>query len=161
MLRPKVWSNFLTITEAVSGGLKVWTRIRSLNLCRERLRSGRQNATNDEEVNKMRRQYKQRQTWIPSVREAARFENVQMCVFVRPKSTLLSFCLFFLCEASNCKVEWVQRGSLYCLFLCFSYARLQTVKWSELKKELYFHSFWIFRSLYSLQPHLRKTKESK
>ena len=35
----------------------------------------------------------------------ARFKNVQMFIEARPKATLLSFHMFFLCEAPNCKVE--------------------------------------------------------
>ena len=34
----------------------------------------------------------------------------------------------------RCKVNVSGEGALYCIFLCFSYARLQTVKWSEFKE---------------------------
>ena len=90
----------------------------------------------------------------------ARSKNARMFVFVMPKGSLLIFLLFFTCEAPNRKVEWVQRGSLYGLFLCFSYARLQTVKWSGFKKVLKYLFFFELTPLYGLEPRIRKTMEN-
>ena len=50
-------------------------------------------------------------------------------------------CSATLCETAMSVKQMYALGALYCVLLCFSYVGLQTVKWSDFKKEFDIMSF--------------------